>query len=339
MKSYLIIAGLLLYFCTPNVKSNFFKDYMSDRSPIKLVDQMPAGTGNLILVISSRNFKHNSTFGVKRGLDPNYKLSYYIAGLKNDSAFLIQLEYLNDISSYLPSGKDFLVLVDGHGKTFWQSMARGFELTDRFNINMIVFDWPSDYLALRKTVHNASEVTGSFVRAMCNVNLIKQNSYPEAAFSVIFHSMGNRIIEDISKTKLLDKMPDSLFSNIIINAAAVKYRNHVKWVERLNIQKRIYITMNERDFNLRGAAVLRLAGQLGITNHNKIARNAYYVNFSELSTEEHNLFLGRNVLEKSNSEVYMFYELAFHGREVILGENTGFQILRPSDKSFLFSER
>jgi hypothetical protein len=134
-------------------------------------------------------------------------------------------------------------------------------------------------------------------------------------------------------------MPDTLFSNIIINAAAVKQRNHAKWVERLNIQKRIYITMNEKDFNLRGAALLRLAGQLGITNHNKTARNAYYVNFSQLSTIEHNLFLGRNTLEKSNQEVFMFYDFAFHGREVNLGENTGFQILSPSDKSFLFSER
>lgn len=148
--------------------------------------------------------------------------------------------------------------------------------------------------------------------------------------------MGNRILKNISSTYLLEKMPRNLFDNIIINAAAVKQQNHTHWVEKLNIQKRIFITSNNMDFNLKGAAIIRLAEQLGIRNK-QYARNAFYVNFSDFATSEHNLFLGRSQLEKTKPQIFRFYDLAFHGKQVSMTENAGFQILSPSDKSFLFS--
>jgi hypothetical protein len=339
MKFITIIACLLICCIPAYATPNFLKEYITDRYPIRIVDQMPEGTGHCILMISTRNIKQGEDLVVKRGLDPRYRLSLFITALKNDTAFVIPLKDLDGITDYLSAEKNFLVLVDGHGKTFGHSMERGFELTERFHINMIVFDWPTDYLALRKTVYNATEVTVSFVRAMRILEDIRNKYYTSSAVSVLFHSMGNRIIKDISSTKLLGKMPEYLFNNIIINAAAVRQRNHARWVENLNIQKRIYITMNDRDFNLRGAALIRIAEQLGLSNHNKTAKNAFYVNFSDLSTEDHNLFLGKSQLEKTNPEVFIFYDLAFQGKEVTIGENTGFQILSPSDKSFLFSEK
>jgi len=339
MKLVSFIAGLICMLIPASSSGNFFKDYFKDGYPIQIVEKMPVGIGSQLLMISTRHFRNGDEFSIRRGLDPRLNLSLFIAGLRNDTAFLIPLDDFNEVVHFLPDGKDFLILVDGHGKTFSQSMERGFELGQRFNINLVVFDWPTDNLALRKTIYNASEVTVGFVRAMRKLDTILKDKYINSSVSVIFHSMGNRIIADISSTNLLKKMPDKLFSNIIINAAAVKQHNHAKWVEKLSIQKRIYITMNHRDFNLRGAAMIRLAEQLGLSNRNKTARNAFYVNFSELSTFEHNLFLGRSQLEKTNPEVFVFYDLAFHGKEVNLGEHIGFQILSPSDKSFLFSEK
>jgi hypothetical protein len=97
--------------------------------------------------------------------------------------------------------------------------------------------------------------------------------------------------------------------------------------------------MNDRDFNLRGAAILRMAEQLGIGNRNQTAGNAFYVNFSDIATMEHNLFLGKSHIEETNPAVFRFYELAFHSKEVKFTQDAGFQILSPSDRSFLFSDR
>ncbi len=339
MKFIIVLAGLLLPALSVTVSSNFFNDYLKDRYTVKIVSDMPQGIKSQIIVISSRNFRADVEFGIKRGLDPRYRLSNFIAGLRNDTAYIIPVDRFEKIKDYLSPEKDILVLVDGHGKTFGHSMERGFELTERFTINMIVFDWPTDYLALRKTVYNSADASVSFVKAMKKLDALKKEDFPNSAVSVIFHSMGNRILKEIACSPLLQKMPGHLFSNLIINAAAVKQHNHKKWVEKLDIQKRIYITMNEKDFNLRGAAMLRMSKQLGMTNKNRSAKNAYYVNFSQLSTIEHNLFLGRSSLEKTNPELQQFYDHAFHGREVILDKQAGIQILIPSDKSFLFSVR
>jgi len=257
-------------------------------------------------------------------LYPDYGIFIFIAGKRNDSAFVMPLEDLTEAIPFLSPQKDFLVYVDGHGKTFGQAMDRGFEIASRFNINMVVFDWPSDYLALRKTVYNTDEVSVNFLKAMRNLDGFHQRYYRSSAVSVLFHSMGNRIIKSVSHPKLLGKMPKQLFSNIIINAAAVKMQNHTKWVERLNIQQRIYITMNDRDMTLKGAALLRMARQLGNGKPDRMAENASYINFGKFPTAEHNLFLGKSKPEINIPQIFLFYQLVFHGREIKLTENVSF---------------
>jgi hypothetical protein len=334
-----LICFVVLISVTYSVSaSNFISDYFKNHYPLVFVESLPSNTHHRILIISSRYFKPEKDYLIKRGIQPRFKLFYFIASLKNDTAFIQPLDQMTKASDYLPSGRDFLVYVDGHGKTFGQTMERGFELTERFNVNMVIFDWPTDYMALRKTVYSADEVAVGFVKAMRSFNTVYSEFYSDSQVSVIFHSMGNRIMKFIAGTRLIKDMPHDLFTNVIINAAAVKQQNHAKWVERMDIQKRIYITSNHNDFNLKGAAVLRLAEQLGLGNK-KYAKNAYYVNFSDYATEEHNLFLGKSHLEKSKPELFRFYDLAFHGKEVTFDRATGFQILSPSDKDFLFSVR
>ena len=335
MKILMIITAIT-FGVIPAQAGNFFKDYFKNRYPIVFVDYIPVQASQRIVIVSTRFFKPEDNFSLKRGIHPRFKQFYFVAAIHNDTAYIKHLEHLDEMTAFLPAERDFLVYVDGHGKTFGQAIERGFELTDRFNINMLVFDWPSDYLSLQKTVNSADEVSASFVKAMRTLNTLYESHYYNSSVSVMFHSMGNRILKNISSTYLLEKMPRNLFDNIIINAAAVKQQNHTHWVEKLNIQKRIFITSNNMDFNLKGAAIIRLAEQLGIRNK-QYARNAFYVNFSDFATSEHNLFLGRSQLEKTKPQIFRFYDLAFHGKQVSMTENAGFQILSPSDKSFLFS--
>ena len=140
------------------------------------------------------------------------------------------------------------------------------------------------------------------------------------------------------QNKLLNYIPEGLFSNFILNAAAVNQYQHQKWLEKLNIQERIYVTINNDDFTLHGAMILRASKQLGLGYRGSTAMNAHYVNFSDVATREHNLFLGKSATEKNNPYIYLFYKQAFHGSAVSFNENTGFQIFRPS-ASDLFSSR
>jgi len=334
-----MLTAILIFLNTTESSGNFFTDYFRDRYTLRMVETLPDDASNRILIISTRFFKPENNYMIKRGLHPRYRLFHFIAGIKGDTAFVAPIESLAEVSGYLPDNRDFLVYVDGHGKTFGQTMERGFALTGRFNINLVVFDWPSDYLALRKTAYNADEVSAGFVIAMRDLSEMHENYFRSSSVSVMFHSMGNRILKNISTSRLLDNMPKMLFTNIIINAAAVKKQNHAHWIERLNIQKRIYITVNDSDINLRGASMLRLAEQLGRKISSHLARNAFYVNFSNIATSEHNLFLGKSQSEEIYPDIFDFYDMAFHSKEARFTDHTSFQIFSPSDKSFLFSVR
>lgn len=320
------------------ISGNPVKEYMTSTYVLKFVDKLPVHTVNKIMIVSTRHFKPEKGYELKKGLDPHYQRFYFIAGTQGDTAYVESMKGFNETNRRLPADRDILVYADGHGKTFQQVLERGFHVSERFAVNMVIFDWPTDNMALKKTAYTAAEVAPAFVIAMKELRDFKKEQYPLSAVSAMFHSMGNHILRNMVQNQLLNYLPEDLFSNIILNAAAVNQYQHRKWLEKLNIQERIYVTINDDDFTLHGAMILRAAKQLGLGYRRNTAANANYVNFSDVATREHNLFLGKSDTEKNNPYIYLFFEQAFHGREVSFIENTGFQIFRPSE-SDLFSSR
>lgn len=340
-KKFFTLPFALLLILAPLKGQNMLEKMQLGRYPLIITPKLPDGIAQQIVVVSTRYFDKEKGFSIKRNVHPKYEAFMFVAGVKNDTSFVQPVNTFKDASTIFHETCNFLIYVDGHGKSFPQALERGYEISKRFKVNVVVFDWPSDYLALRKTVYSADEVSVGFVETMIDFANFRDSGFPGSAVSVIFHSMGNRILKNISNPRLLKHMPRSLFTNIIINAAAVKRQNHARWVERLNIQKRIYITMNETDFNLRGATILRLAEQLGsgLKQKRMRAENALYIDFNGLETVEHNLFLENPELEEKNPNIFRFYDMAFRSEEVKLPENAGVHILRPSAKSFLFSDK
>ncbi len=214
-------------------------EYLAGRYKFRFAEMLPLNAENKTIIISSRNFKPGENYIQKKGLEPRYGMFVFTAGTVGDSAFIVPVHNMDEVPGNLFIRRDFQVYVDGHGKTFNQVLERGFELTGRFGINMVIFDWPTDYLALRKTVYNADEVAVNFVVAMNWFSKWQDSNYPSSSVSAIFHSMGNRILQRVTNKHLLEHMPKDLFSNLILNAAAVKQENHQKWLEKLAIQERI----------------------------------------------------------------------------------------------------
>ena len=337
MKLHKLVFFIYLLGLTSVSQGVSLSEYLATHYTISFVEKLPSHTQNNMMIISNRYFKPDENYILKRGLHLRYKTFLFLAGTRGDSAFLVPIKSMDETSDSLFLHRDFLVYVDGHGKTFDQVVERGFELTGRFRINMVLFDWPTDYLALRKTAYNAYEVAPNFVIAMNQFSQWHKKYYPYTSVSAVFHSMGNRVLESITSKNLLKYMPDDLFTNLILNAAAVKRGNHKVWLEKLAIQKRIYITINQNDRTLYGAKLLRLSNQLGLGNKHKTADNAKYVDFTQVASNEHNLFLEKSEAGKNNGFIYSFYDQAFHGKEVDFGNETAYQILSPSEISFRFS--
>ncbi len=292
---------------------------------VKFVDELPKMGENRIAVISARNFNPPKGYKIDRGLQPKFKTFYFAACNIGDSVFVRPMANLAPAMDGMPDNRSILVYVDGHGKAFDQILERGINVCKRFHITLVIFDWPTDYMALRKTAYNADEVAPVFVRSMAELNNLHRQLFPRSPLSIIFHSMGNHILKKIVDQRLQDYLPRDMFSNIIMNAAAVNQFNHTGWVGRLHIQDRLYITINDEDKTLRGAMVLRMARQLGTGFKGSPSGNAIYVNFSEIATTEHNLFLGRSEAEMNNGQIFRFYMEAFLGKSVQLTPKTGFR--------------
>ena len=291
---------------------------------INVAEEVPSDAICKILIASTRRFWPNSDLTYARQVDPHKKMFWFVASMTADSSYITSFKNLEEAMQVFPKDRNFLIFVNGHGKNFGQVMGRGFEIGTRYNVNMIMFDWPTDYYALRKTAHNARKVTENFALTIQSLEPIVNSEFPNSNVSVIFHSMGNHIARQLVRKDYTEYISENFFNNLILNAAAVKEKNHDKWVEKLNIQDRLYIVSNDMDFPLKGASLLRMSKQLGLGYKAPLAENAYYIDFSKIADKEHNLFLGRTNAEEENPNILIFFNTLFQGSAPNLSDTQTF---------------
>ncbi|MGD2034152.1 MAG: alpha/beta hydrolase [Bacteroidales bacterium] len=299
-------------------------DIYKNLDHIHIAKEVPEDAVHKILVVSNRYFDVEDDYTYARYVHPARKMFWFVVSMTSDSSYITSCSSLEEAMQFFPADRNFLVFVNGHGKNFGQVIGRGFEVGLRYDVNMIMFDWPTEYYALRKTAQNARKVTKNFALTIRDLQPIIRNDYPNSNVSVIFHSMGNHIARRLVKKEFTRFISQGFFDNLILNAPAVKQKNHARWVDQLTIQKRIYIVTNKDDRPLKGAMVLRLAKQLGSEYEEPLAENAFYVNFSHVAGKEHNIFLGRSAPEKENPNIMSFYKMLFQGSEPKLNDSQAF---------------
>lgn len=314
---YLILfAGSMLI--SEDVFSKGFTNPYEFTIDYQMTSSLPENAAIRFLIISNRDFAPDKNYEYERGVSKDGNRYFFIVSRTNDSTYLTSYNSIESAFSVFNDDKPFLVFVNGHGKNFEHSISRGFELSERYNLNMIIFDWPTEYYALRKTARNAKRVTANFALSIDELNDVFEKRNINSNISVIFHSMGNHIARNMVRKDYLDELPEDIFQNLILNAAAVRQRNHRKWVDKLDIQDHIYIVSNRNDLPLKGVKLLRLTTPLGAKYSGKLSEKAEYINFSEIADKEHNIFLGKTEVEKNHPSVYNFYQALFNGTEVDL---------------------
>lgn len=307
-----------------NVSSKKFNNPYEFTMEYHIVNMLPENATQRVLIVSNREFIPQDNYSYERKVSESGLRFFFIVSQIGDSTFISSYSSLESALKIFSNNKSFLLFVNGHGKNFEQTISRGFELSDRYDVNMIMFDWPTEYYALRKTVRNAKKVTQNFVLTVHELNesLIKWKVEP--SISVMFHSMGNHIARNMVREGYADQLSDNIFQNLILNAAAVNQRNHREWVDNLNIQKRIYIVSSEDDLPLKGVKILRLTTPLGSKSKGNPSPKAYYINFSAIADKEHNIFIGKTQVESNHPAVFNFYSSLFTGEEIDLTNSNEF---------------
>lgn len=288
-------------------------------------------TSTKVYVLSNRQtvIQGNETTTLNK-VNSNHQLDFIRASSNSKDSLHItrgdSTDFLSEISSL---EGNWLVFVHGDAKTLEQSIIRGIKIKQLYNINVLVFSWPSSDPRLRgarnlkRSQSHVAQSKDHFIQLLKFVDVFKTSNPTidqDYKISLLFHSLGNLYLEELVNNELHLELSDNLFDNIILNAAAVNQKNHKEWVEQLSIQRRIFINSNKHDFNLKGLRIFSPSGkQLGEKITPTLASNASYIHFDKsvgfrLKTgQTHTYFIGK--IPDKSSNIKSYYHSLFHGEE------------------------
>jgi hypothetical protein len=323
MRKFLLILFLLLSLRTV-AQSDYFntEDFWKT---VQLEEKMPAiKPDTAIIVVSSRQKTKDKLRYMSEHRDGK-ELHYFFVYASQNNWHVVPVKNISEALQYIPhKEKDWVVYTEGMGKIFTSDVDRGMRLAEQYNVNVVLFDYPSITTTKSKlgnyrfAIHHARGNYKDFVPALDTIRqLHTQNQMGSGHLSLFFHSMGNNMVKKIVKKKKLAAMNDTKWvSNIILNAPCVYQSHHSKWLDKINFANAIYIHYNPEDHTLKGAHLVSFHKQLGEMVRNPICKKAYYINFNALCATEHSNFLTLYGRTNTKPEAFAHYNTLFHGDTV-----------------------
>jgi hypothetical protein len=222
-------------------------------------------------------------------------------------------------------GRDILLFIEGHGKVLPAVMNRAFQIQERYNVALVVFDWPSKNRNFNTSLARVRRCGDNFYNLLLQIKdyrirLMTENQH----FSIIAHSLGNYFLTNFIVCGDGQYLKDKFIDNIIFNSAAIRSKEHGEVISQIEFMNRIYITSNKYDWVLRGAHLLTSGKMLGNYPIFPLATNAQYVNFTGLVGKEHSYYFGFHDFEYENPAFFYFYNTVVHGNEVNLNDTKYF---------------
>lgn len=292
---------------------------------------MPLLTNRLVDTLSPGHYY------LKNEIDEQHALKLFITEIIGDSIYFRMTDADFLVRLFSEPGQDWLLLIHGDSKAPVDAAVRGLEIQNTHDVKVITFSWPSkmDTRDGLKNFRNSNRMVEEgmpwFRELLLTIQKYKHSHlWPEGNhLSLLMHSLGNYYLELAVKEDILEGIDSNLFDNIVINAAAIDQEGHAEWLEQLNISKRIYITLNKGDFNLRGARLFTSAGiQLGAIVEPPLAKNATYIHFTDAvgfklpTWLSHTYFVGD--IPSQSANIRSFYRTIFHGEEADLSDEAKF---------------
>ncbi len=279
--------------------------YRSDCDWDKVVmvkDYKPELGDTCIIFASVRGCDESEKIFMGYDCDKDISVHYFHVYFKGNRWICVPKKNLTECLNG-KTGLSAVMFVEGFGRTFTSALDRATKLSRTYHNQVIMFDWPTYRPQLKATKNykltreESQKISLPFANFLDSINHYKLG-HPSVfkSLSLIMHSMGNLLMMHAVKNNHL-KIQDTLFDAVVLNAACVPQKKHAQWVQKLNIQKKLYLTRNNHDKVLNGAKLISgFQRQLGQRIRKPYASNALYLDFSRVLDSEHNYFLYRHVL-------------------------------------------
>jgi hypothetical protein len=306
-----------------------FEGFFSMSQKCILTNLTPSKSDTVFLIVTNRQYNLLSATGdyFSNNINEDGRVYYLTVVLKNNCWNIKINQTAEESFKALNKQKDVVIFVHGFGYSFSNILEGSYALKNLYNLNVISFSWASNNKGKneRETFEmakrNIDKSLNSFSNFILYFQSYKKNELKEVRTTLFLHSLGNYFMQKLIEDTLYLNFQINLFDNVVFNAPAVNLKNHQMWLEKMNFQKRIYITNNKNDFILRGARYLQHAVQLGVKAKKPLAENATYVNLTKaiglnlslIKGRGHNYFLG--LVPLKNRNVFRFYDCVLHGND------------------------
>lgn len=277
-----------------------------------------------ILVITNRPFEPANKDNI---IFPNgiaqYRKVTYLEVAFNKGNWLVKVhENFHEAMKIMDNSKDILLFVHGHGKTFNEILPRSMQIKKRYDVSLILFDWPAKNSNFNKSLARVRRCSDNFYNTLLDLEKYRANSMNEnQSLNILAHSLGNYFITHFVVNGCWQFMNTPFIDNIIFNAPAVRSKEHGEVISLINIARKKYVVLNKNDRILRGANLLTSGKMLGNVVIEPFADNTSYINFTNIAGREHTYFVGYHQFENDNPAVFSFYNSVIHGRQPNLSAN------------------
>ncbi len=252
--------------------------------------------------------------------------------------------------------KSILVFVHGYNNDVEDVIKAAKAIEDLYNVIVVPFSWPANgggvvsgtasYLSDKSDARVSSSAldraiekihgfhqlfSNALQQSIWNQANKKHSDNPESAaalfsklmekecqikISLLCHSMGNYVFKHVFSTS--QRFSSNLiFDNICLVAADTNNDAHPKWVEQMDVRKRLYVVINEDDSALKASRIKpgkEQKARLGHYLKNLSAKNANYIDITSADGlgAEHTYFKGESV--EMNDKLKNIFNEMFNGR-------------------------
>jgi hypothetical protein len=233
-------------------------------------------------------------------------------------------QIFNDLADQCSAaGRHVLFYVHGFNKPFAETLEQGWLLQERYGVEVVLFSWPSntggfvlgEYRKARRVAQASFGALDALLERYGRYMNERLTHSSEAALkacrsttNLMAHSLGNYLLEHYVLSAAY-QAESRLFANVVLSQADVNSLDHPKWVDRMAVAQRVYVTINENDKVLGWSEALN-PPRLGRTLANLAARQATYMDFTALRgvRTKHQLWG-----EVNSAIARSFFDLVFKG--------------------------
>lgn len=283
---------------------------------------LPEGAGKF-LIVTNRPYTPDDSKG---RLFPNEvseyrKVSYFVAACDGQNWLMNPAENFSDGMSTINDGRDILLFVHGHGKAFTSVLTRGHQIAEKYDVSMILFDWPSFNSNFNKSLSRVRRCGENFYNLLLQLQDYRNTGLEENQhLSMLLHSLGNYFLTHLVVNGNNQYIDAKIFDNIILNSAAVRSKEHGAILSQISMQDNMYVIYNNRDKVLRGAHLITAGKMLGNLAIEPLATGCTYIDFTAVVGTEHTYFAGYHDFEFEIPAFDMVFDTAFHGGTIDLSD-------------------